>query len=66
MSYCVFFVFENAGVQQVFCCVCLRLVASFSELSILDCPFGFLLHLFLIFLQNSSMSTQNEVNNGGL
>ena len=44
--------FTHIGVQHVlrcvYICVCLRLViyitnmASFSELSILDCPFGFL------------------------
>jgi hypothetical protein len=48
--------FTHSGVQHILCCVfvlhCLRLVfvlnvASFSGLSILDCPFGFYFYFYL-------------------
>jgi hypothetical protein len=45
LIYVILFV---SGVQLKLCCVFCRLVASFSELSIFDCPFGILYSLFAL------------------
>ena len=54
MSYLRYMcVFVHSGVKHILCCVCICLfsscvpyAASFSGMSIFDCPFGILKHLF--------------------